>query len=150
MNALRSLLIALLLVAIILPAAAVAGQKPAPPPGLQVQIDALAAQVSLLQATVATQAARITALETSSVMTLAPYLTVDTTTHRALFSGINLQLVNGAGTTNSINGLGNLIIGYDLARTDAEGPPMCSDGQYTTPETCVGIWAAELLVAPSA
>jgi len=42
---------------------------------------------------------------------------VTRTTHNGYatmqFSGVNLQLVNGMGTTYSTNGLGNLIIGYD-------------------------------------
>jgi len=31
----------------------------------------------------------------------------------ALFSGVNVQLINGNGTTDSINGLGNIVIGYN-------------------------------------
>ena len=45
-----------------------------------------------------------------------------------LFHGVNLQVVNGAGN-ESINGLGNILIGYDSERY-ASGPfaPECSKG----------------------
>src|SRR5262249_12370181 len=33
-----------------------------------------------------------------------------------IFTGVNLFLRNGAGTTNTANGLGNLILGYDELR----------------------------------
>ena len=57
----------------------------------------------------------------------------------ARFTGVNIQLVNGGGSTgaiNTINGLGNLIIGYDLPR-DAS-PSECSDGQYSDQLACEG------------
>jgi outer membrane murein-binding lipoprotein Lpp len=146
MNPQRSLLIALIVVAIVLPAAAFAGQKPpAPPPDLQAQVTALAAQVSLLQTTVTAQAAQITALQTTlgaiqanSVMALAPYLTVTTDARGplALFSGVNIQLVNGEGATGSRNGLGNLIVGYDEER-HASGTETCANGVFTNQEDCV-------------
>lgn len=34
-----------------------------------------------------------------------------------VFSGVNLHVNNGAGATNTVNGVGNLIVGYDEART---------------------------------
>ncbi|WP_116303762.1 hypothetical protein [Alkalilimnicola ehrlichii] len=42
------------------------------------------------------------------------------------FSGVNLQLVNGQGSTATANGLGNLILGYNEAR---QGEPTCSLGR---------------------
>ena len=33
----------------------------------------------------------------------------------ALFRGVNVQVVNGVGATNSVNGLGNLVIGYNAS-----------------------------------
>jgi len=35
------------------------------------------------------------------------------------FSGVNLQVVNGTNSTESVNGVGNLIIGYDETNTSA-------------------------------
>lgn len=64
--------------------------------------------------------------------------------------GVNLQIVNGTGQTRPVstvgpegpNGLGNLIIGYDEART--AGGEICSDGRFDTMPDCEAngaIWA---------
>jgi hypothetical protein len=37
------------------------------------------------------------------------------------FTGVNVQIVNGAGSTRQINGLGNLIVGYDESRETGPG-----------------------------
>jgi hypothetical protein len=42
------------------------------------------------------------------------------------FSGVNVQIVNGAGSTASANGTGNLIVGYD--EPDASGISRCTLG----------------------
>jgi hypothetical protein len=42
------------------------------------------------------------------------------------FSGINVQVVNGAGSTDTANGTGNLIVGYDEA--DSSGDSRCTLG----------------------
>lgn len=45
---------------------------------------------------------------------LDQYLSVDTSTQTVLFSGANLQIVNGLDSTDApVNGLGNLIVGYN-------------------------------------
>ncbi len=150
MNAPRSLLIALIILTTALLAPAFAAQSSSPPE-LQAQINALAArvsalegQVTTLQATVSSQAGRITALEAalgtvqaSAVMALNSHLTVTTDTRGplALFSGVNIELVNGTGH-NAANGLGNLIIGYDYPR--AAGDLSCSDGRYIDQTACEG------------
>lgn len=100
---------------------------------LQAQVSALQSQLASLQATVTSQQAKIASLEnqTTAVRALNPYVTVDAPDGihpRALLTGINLQIVNGLGSTETANGLGNLIVGYDLAR--AGGDPICSDGAY--------------------
>jgi hypothetical protein len=51
------------------------------------------------------------------------------------FTAVNVQVVNGAGTTNTINGTGNLIVGYDEA--DGSGVGRCSLG--TNPTTGLAI-----------
>ena len=86
---------------------------------------------------------KITALETNNVMALDPYLSVSTDSRGPLvqLSGINLQLINGV-DFSSINGLGNLIIGYDVVRTT--GVLNCADGFYADQPTCEGageVWA---------
>ena len=100
-------------------------------------------RVAALEATVAGLQAQVKALEqqllaqaNSPVMALNPYLTVDPAQHRVRFTGVNLQLVNGTGRTDSVNGRANLILGYDLARDD--GTYFCADGQYLDQRACEG------------
>jgi len=58
------------------------------------------------------------------------------------FSGVNLQVVNGTNSTEAVNGVGNLIIGYDEANSSAK--VVCSlatdiNGNSLTTETaCLG------------
>jgi hypothetical protein len=94
---------------------------------LEAKVVILEAQVRALQTQLLVQA-------NSPVMALNPYLTVDPAQHRVRLTGVNLQLVNGTGRTDSINGRGNLILGYDLARDDDTS--FCADGQYTAKEPC--------------
>jgi hypothetical protein len=47
-------------------------------------------------------------------------------------SGANLQIVNGEGKTNTTNGAGNLVIGYDTERTCAEIIEECVPGGRQT------------------
>lgn len=81
---------------------------------------ALETALAALQATVTAQATTISALQsdlaavqTSQVMALEPYVTVDETVDPrgplVQVSGANLQITNGAGSTATVNGLGNLI-----------------------------------------
>jgi len=88
--------------------------------------------------TLTTHTGQITTINNNSALDLGPYLTVATIDGKpkATFSGINLQLINGAGATSFANGLGNLIIGYDVARNDTTY--FCSDGQYTDQTACEG------------
>ncbi|MDH5632331.1 MAG: hypothetical protein OEZ10_04970 [Gammaproteobacteria bacterium] len=65
------------------------------------------------------------------------------------FSGVNLQVVNGQGTTGTVNGVGNLIVGYD--ELDISGTSKCSLGTNPSNQAIVvtegdclaagGIWA---------
>ena len=101
----------------------------------------LAERVAALERAVATLQAQVTALQNtltgaSNVLALNPYLTVDTATKRVRFTGVNLQLVNGTGETNTRNGLGNLLVGYDLPLTSYNW--FCSDGQYIDQSSCEG------------
>ena len=57
--------------------------------------------------------AKVAALEGNSVHALDGRLTYDDKTMTAQFSGVNGQVVNGLNITHSINGLGNLIVGYN-------------------------------------
>ncbi len=70
-----------------------------------------AAEVGALEARVAELEAKVGALEK-----LLAGVTRNEDT--LLFSGLNLQVTNGAGSTDSANGLGNVIIGYNTADPD--------------------------------
>ena len=100
---------------------------------------ALESRVAALERAVATLQAQVTALQSTlaaanNILALNPYVTVDAGKNLVRFTGVNLQLVNGTGKTDSINGRGNLILGYDLARDDATY--FCADGQFTDKERC--------------
>lgn len=84
---------------------------------LQGQVAALLSENAAQQAAINTLQSKLAAA--NNVLALSPYLTVDTTKNLVLLQGVNIQLVNGTGQTTTANGLGNLIIGYDLARPDA-------------------------------
>jgi hypothetical protein len=100
------------------------------------------ADITDLTNDLATHSSQISAINNSQVMALEPYLTVasDSRGPIATFRAINLQLVNGRGTTGSAvlgegpNGLGNLIIGYDEPRDD--GTFFCSIGAFTDQANC--------------
>jgi len=117
----------------------------AAPPELNLldRFSALDAKVAALEAQVRALEQQLLAQANSPVMALNPYLTVDPAQHRVRFTGVNLQLVNGTGRTDTVNGRGNLILGYDLARDD--GTYFCADGQFTAKEPCERFgqtWAA--------
>ncbi len=62
---------------------------------------------------------------------------------KLLIEGVNVQIVNGAGTTDTTNGTGNLIIGYNKD-VDPSRMAICSMGDYTTQADCEnngGTWA---------
>lgn len=82
----------------------------------------------------------------SGIPGLKDYLTVftDQTTGypTVLFKGANVQIVNGLGSTETLNGLGNLIVGYNAPRNP--GLSVCSDGQFADQAACEGaakVWA---------
>jgi hypothetical protein len=55
--------------------------------------------------------------------------------------GANLQVINGLGATEAVNGTGNLIVGYD----ETGDTVACSNGNYLNQETCEDaeeVWAA--------
>jgi len=55
-------------------------------------------------------AARLSVVESKT-----QYMSVDTTAQSTTFSGCNLFLNNGTGASSSMNGLGNLTVGYNTA-----------------------------------
>jgi uncharacterized coiled-coil protein SlyX len=111
-------------------------------------ISTQASTITSLQSTLTSQAATISTLESelaavqsSQVMALDPYLTVDETGDPrgplVQLAGANLQIVNGLGSTDTINGLGNLIVGYDEVNTFLTiSLTHCSDGDYGDQASC--------------
>lgn len=93
---------------------------------LQTQVDTLKSTVSAQSAEIATLKSQLSAVKNSNVMKMNPYVSVNGTTYRGLkgpriaFIGTNIEIRNGAGATNSANGLGNLVIGYDEMRSSTE------------------------------
>ncbi|MFZ5724542.1 MAG: hypothetical protein ACOY33_12895 [Pseudomonadota bacterium] len=91
------------------------------------------ARIAALEALVAALDSRIDALE-------AKLASVSTTTVNGnptvRFSGVNVQVVNGLGSTTTANGTGNVIIGYDEAHLFL-GINICSIGTHPTDNTPV-------------
>jgi len=79
---------------------------------LQAQVAALQAQVNSLQA-------QLAGVQSNHALLLGPFVNVDPNPEigvigpNIIFSGANIHIVSGSGTTNDLTGLGNLIIGYD-------------------------------------
>lgn len=99
------------------------------------------ASAAEVNANFAALAAKIATLEdqllaAADLLALAPYLKLDEsgTYDTALFSGVNVQVVNGTDDQTALNGLGNLIVGYNNDRT--VGSSACSDGQYDNSGDC--------------
>lgn len=89
-------------------------------------------QVGVLEVKVAQLESQLAAIRNSTVMALDSYVTVQTTgLPRIVFSGVNVQIVNGAGKTDSINGLGNFIVGYDAPQSVTQIIKRCSVGTGT-------------------
>lgn len=98
----------------------------------------LEAKVAELEAVVLKQQATIDRIRRNKVLRLQPYVKKQGNT--IVFEGVNLQVTNGSGFTNTANGTGNLIIGYD--ETSSSGrfqvPVVCSNGRFETEEDCTG------------
>lgn len=111
---------------------------------LQATVTAQAATTTDLQTTVTAQATTIEALDAeisglteNSVLGLSPYLVITSDSRGPLvrFQGVNVQIVNGEGSTQTANGTGNLIVGYDEA--DTSGTYYCTIGTNPTTGTQV-------------
>src|SRR5258708_39209877 len=103
------------------------------------QIAALKAQVSDLQNQVSSLQARFMTLNDNSVLDLNGVLSYDAGTRTVAFTGANVFIVNGQGTTASANGLGNLIVGYNGPPNPYPSltPPFCTDGVYPDQASCL-------------
>lgn len=87
---------------------------------------------------------RVEVVENNSVLELDGYLKLhpekgDT----ALFQGINVQIVNHAMATDTVDGTGNLILGFNEASPASR--PYCSQIEITNEEACLevgAVWSA--------
>ncbi len=89
--------------------------------------------------------ARLDALESfmSSVERNITFETDNQGHPAVVFSGVNVHINNGEGKSESVNGVGNLIIGYDEPGED--GASICSDGRFDNADDCSlagGVFAA--------
>ena len=106
---------------------------------------ALLATVTQLQADLATVNTKLDAIENNTVLGLDGFLSLGAYDgyETAIFSGVNLQINNGTEfTASTMNGKGNLIIGYNESYSSAR--EFCSDPYYNTMQDCTvggGVWA---------
>jgi hypothetical protein len=77
-------------------------------------------RVSGLESQVAALQSQLGTLQANNALALGPYMSVDTNTINGLvgphiiFSGANLHVQSGSGATDgTVNGLGNLLVGYN-------------------------------------
>lgn len=113
---------------------------------LEAQLNALKEQqgrLNALQQRVDSLAGEVRAIKANSILDLNGYVTLDVSSGHptALFRGINLQIVNGTGETQTANGLGNLIVGYN---SPSAGSFICSLGVAASEPECLatgGAWA---------
>jgi len=102
---------------------------------MQSKLNAQAAQISTLQNQNAGLIAQLATIQGSTQglqAEMATYLrpiesriTYDAAHNAILFTGVNVQIENGMGNTETTNGSGNLIIGYN--EVDQSAIPVCSD-----------------------
>jgi hypothetical protein len=82
-------------------------------------ITALEAQVTTLNSQVSSLQTALTAVQNNHALALGPYISVDSSAENGLngphiiFSGANVHIESGSGSTVDNSGLGNLVIGYN-------------------------------------
>ena len=100
-----------------------------------------------LQAQIAAQGAQIATLQSGTIPNVSGYVAMDLSTPgrpTLRVSGANVQVVNGLGSTGTVNGLGNLIVGYD--ELSGLFTPVCSQGVIRTQTQCINsgnIWSVD-------
>jgi hypothetical protein len=91
------------------------------------------ARLDLHDVDIADLTTTVAALGSVDVGDLFTYLTIDTATNSVIFSGANVYVQSGSGATDgAVNGLGNLIVGYDedIAMTEFLYPPADRSGSH--------------------
>jgi uncharacterized coiled-coil protein SlyX len=108
---------------------------------LQSTVASLRDQIASFQSDLALQTSDLAVVSGNPVLNLEPHIKVTSDERGPLIiiTGANLQIVNGQdqGGTETINGLGNLIIGYDEENSvNNTNFQYCSDGQFKNQEIC--------------
>lgn len=98
------------------------------------QVAAMQSQVTQLQSANRRLQNQLNQVRANSVLALGDKLSYDAASNAAIFSGLNVQIVNGETATATTNGFGNLIIGYN--ETDPNSMQVCEDGIYRGEEAC--------------
>jgi len=86
---------------------------------LEEQVGSLQTNNAALQSQVNTLQTQLLAVQSNHALLLGPFVSVDPNPEigvigpNIVFTGANIHIVSGSGTTNDFTGLGNLIIGYD-------------------------------------
>jgi|GEM_PF-471461 len=88
------------------------GQNFQPAPVLIDSVDLLSV-IQMMQAQITALQSQVASLEASAVPGLGDYVSVDDSAHTVLFSGANLQVVNGTDNQTQGNSLGNVVVGYN-------------------------------------
>jgi hypothetical protein len=101
---------------------------------LQSQVSTLSGQLTALKTKQASDEASVAAL--TSLLSGVSRVTLDSQP-TLRFSGMNIQIVDGAGTQSAVNGKGNLIVGYDdntfsLPRTGSHNIITGDDNGWTS------------------
>jgi hypothetical protein len=113
---------------------------------LQTAVATLQTNVGSLQAINAKLLAAISNVASNSVLALNGKLNLSPDGSTALFNGVNVQIVNGLGNTETTNGTGNLIVGYNEPNPGPLAPlQICSNGAYPDQTSCTangGVWGA--------
>jgi len=81
--------------------------------GIDSDLASLSGEVDSIDSDLASLSDEVDDIE-PGIADLSTYLSVDTSTDTVLIDGANLQVVSGSGSTSgTVNGLGNVLIGYD-------------------------------------
>ncbi len=104
----------------------------------QLQADLTAANLNILSLTsqLSSQNIRISNIESNTVLELDGFLSheVKDGYDSAIFSSVNLHVLNGDGNLAPVNGVGNVIIGYNSSTTTFNN--FCSDPSYNNQVNC--------------
>ena len=103
---------------------------------LQTTINNLQSDLDAAEATIAVLQSDLAAVQSNNALALDPYVSVDMNGindldgPHVIFTGVNVHIRNGSNITDSSNGLGNLLIGYNEQIPMMVGPPATRTGSH--------------------